>query len=155
MVVFTPKSMLRNKAAVSKVEDFHRRAFQSVIDDPTQPGPNGVRKILFVSGKLYYELAAEQEKRGATDTAVVRVEQLYPVPEKKLRAIFVQVPERPRRAWVQEEPAQPGLVAVLRLVRPREVPRSGWAPSQARLPQADVRTVRGPRPRSTWSSSAG
>jgi 2-oxoglutarate decarboxylase len=108
LVVFTPKSMLRNKHAVSPVEDFTDARFQSVIDDPTNPDPNGVRKILFVSGKLYYELAAEQEKQGITDTAVVRVEQLYPVPEKKLGAIFDKYPNAHDVRWVQEEPANQG-----------------------------------------------
>ncbi|MEV4319185.1 multifunctional oxoglutarate decarboxylase/oxoglutarate dehydrogenase thiamine pyrophosphate-binding subunit/dihydrolipoyllysine-residue succinyltransferase subunit [Actinocrispum sp. NPDC049592] len=109
LVVFTPKSMLRNKHAVSPVEDFiEGTKFQSVLDDPSNPDPNGVRKILFVSGKLYYELAAEKEKLGANDTAVVRVEQLYPVPEKKLGAIFDKYPNAKDVRWVQEEPANQG-----------------------------------------------
>ena len=109
MVVFTPKSMLRNKAAVSPVEDFTEETrFQSVIDDPTQPDPAGVRKILLVSGKLYYELAAEKEKLQANDTAVVRVEQLYPVPERKLGAILDRYPNADDVRWVQEEPANQG-----------------------------------------------
>ncbi|ONI84339.1 alpha-ketoglutarate decarboxylase [Actinosynnema sp. ALI-1.44] len=108
LIVFTPKSMLRNKAAVSPVEDFTDKKFMSVLDDPTQPDPQGVRKILFVSGKLYYELAAEQAKRGVTDTAIVRVEQLYPVPQKKLGQIFDRYPNAHDVRWVQEEPANQG-----------------------------------------------
>ncbi|GAA3016593.1 multifunctional oxoglutarate decarboxylase/oxoglutarate dehydrogenase thiamine pyrophosphate-binding subunit/dihydrolipoyllysine-residue succinyltransferase subunit [Actinokineospora globicatena] len=109
LVVFTPKSMLRNKAAVSPVEDFTGDTrFQSIIDDPTRPDPAGVRKILFVSGKLYYELAAEQAKRGITDVAVVRVEQLYPVPQRKIGAIFDRYPNAQDIRWVQEEPANQG-----------------------------------------------
>jgi 2-oxoglutarate decarboxylase len=108
LIVFTPKSMLRNKHAVSPVEDFTDARFMSVLDDPTNPEPNGVRKILLVSGKLYYELAAEKEKRGATDTAVVRVEQLYPVPDKKLKAVLDKYRNAHDVRWVQEEPANQG-----------------------------------------------
>ncbi|WP_245931167.1 multifunctional oxoglutarate decarboxylase/oxoglutarate dehydrogenase thiamine pyrophosphate-binding subunit/dihydrolipoyllysine-residue succinyltransferase subunit [Actinokineospora auranticolor] len=109
LVVFTPKSMLRNKAATSPVEDFiDDTRFQSVIDDPTGPNPAGVTRILFVSGKLYYELAAEKEKRGQTDTAIVRIEQLYPVPQKKIGAIFDRYPNAADIRWVQEEPANQG-----------------------------------------------
>jgi 2-oxoglutarate decarboxylase len=109
LVVFTPKSMLRNKAAVSPVEDFTDDSrFWSVIDDPTVPEPDAVRKILFVSGKLYYELAAEQDKIGATDTAIVRIEQLYPVPMKRLQAVFDRYPGATDIRWVQEEPANQG-----------------------------------------------
>ena len=109
MVVFTPKSMLRNKAATSPVEDFvDESKFMSVIDDPSMPDPQAVRRILFVSGKLYYELAAEKAKREANDVAVVRVEQLYPVPEKKLGAALDRYPNAEDVRWVQEEPANQG-----------------------------------------------
>jgi 2-oxoglutarate decarboxylase len=108
LVVFTPKSMLRNKAAVSNVEDFIADSrFESVIDDPATD-PTTIRKVLFVSGKLYYELAAEREKIAATDTAIVRIEQLYPVPMKRLQAVFDRYPGAADYRWVQEEPANQG-----------------------------------------------
>ncbi|UVS81669.1 multifunctional oxoglutarate decarboxylase/oxoglutarate dehydrogenase thiamine pyrophosphate-binding subunit/dihydrolipoyllysine-residue succinyltransferase subunit [Actinokineospora sp. UTMC 2448] len=108
LIVFTPKSMLRNKAAVSAVEDFTGESrFQTVIDDATVDAA-AVRKVLFVSGKLYYELLAERDKRGATDVAIVRVEQLYPVPEKKLAAVFDKYTNATAWRWVQEEPANQG-----------------------------------------------
>src|SRR4051794_4008609 len=109
LVVFTPKSMLRNKAAVSSVADFTQESrFNSIIDDPTNPDPAAVRRILLVSGKLYYELAAEREKRGLTDVALVRIEQLYPVPVKRLGAIFERYAQATDIRWVQEEPANQG-----------------------------------------------
>jgi 2-oxoglutarate decarboxylase len=109
LVVFTPKSMLRNKAAVSSVEDFTEEArFNSVIDDPANPNPDEVRKLLLVSGKLYYELAHEREARGASDVAIVRLEQLYPVPVKRLGAIFEKYPNVGEVRWCQEEPANQG-----------------------------------------------
>jgi 2-oxoglutarate decarboxylase len=110
LVVFTPKSMLRNKAAVSPVEDFTEEArFNSIIDDPADPDPKSVRKLLLVSGKLYYELAHERNTRGGVpDVAVVRVEQLYPVPVKRLGAILEKYPNVEEIRWVQEEPANQG-----------------------------------------------
>ena len=109
LVVFTPKSMLRNKAAVSPVADFIGESrFNSIIDDPKSPDPATVTKLLLVSGKLYYELAAERAAREATDVAIVRVEQLYPVPVKRLGAIFEKYPNVEEIRWVQEEPANQG-----------------------------------------------
>ncbi|MBB4904025.1 2-oxoglutarate decarboxylase [Actinophytocola algeriensis] len=109
LVVFTPKSMLRNKAAVSSVADFTEEArFNSVFDDPAAPNPKDVRKLLLVSGKLYYELAHEREARGASDVAIVRLEQLYPVPVKRLGAIFEKYSGVEEVRWVQEEPANQG-----------------------------------------------
>jgi len=110
LVVFTPKSMLRNKAAVSPVEDFTEESrFSPIIDDPASPDPSKVTKLLLVSGKLYYELAAERANRGGVDdTAIVRVEQLYPVPVKRLGAIFEKYPNVDEVRWVQEEPANQG-----------------------------------------------
>jgi 2-oxoglutarate decarboxylase len=108
LIVFTPKSMLRNKAAVSAVSDFTGESrFQTIIDDATTD-PASVKKVLFVSGKFYYELLAERDKRGAGDVAIVRVEQLYPVAEKKLRAVFERYSNATAWRWVQEEPANQG-----------------------------------------------
>ncbi|HEV2784575.1 MAG TPA: multifunctional oxoglutarate decarboxylase/oxoglutarate dehydrogenase thiamine pyrophosphate-binding subunit/dihydrolipoyllysine-residue succinyltransferase subunit [Actinophytocola sp.] len=109
LVVFTPKSMLRNKAAVSAVEEFTEEArFNTIIDDPTITDPTTIRRVLFVSGKLYYELAAEKDKIGATDTAIVRIEQLYPVPTKRLQAVFDRYRAAADFRFVQEEPANQG-----------------------------------------------
>jgi 2-oxoglutarate decarboxylase len=109
LVVFTPKSMLRNKAAISDVDEFVSDVrFNTVIDDPGVTDPAGIGKVLFVSGKLYYELAAEREKVGANDVAIVRLEQLYPVPVKRLRAVFDRYSHVEDYRWVQEEPANQG-----------------------------------------------
>jgi len=123
MVVFTPKSMLRLKAAASAVEDFTTGRFQSVIDDPTQPSPEQVDRLLLCSGKIYYELAAEKEKRGATNVAVARIEQLYPLPERKLRAVLDRYPNLKDIRWVQEEPANQGAWPHLGLVIPEALPQ--------------------------------
>jgi 2-oxoglutarate decarboxylase len=122
LVVFTPKSMLRNKAAVSPVSDFTESKFLSVIDDPTHPDPLGVRRVLLCSGKLYYELAAEQARRGATDIAIVRLEQYYPLPHRRLAEAIARYPNAADIRWVQEEPANQGAWPFLGLALPEKVP---------------------------------
>ena len=108
LIVFTPKSMLRMKAATSSVTDFTEGKFTSVIDDPTQPDPSKVTRLVLCSGKLYYELAAEKEKQGHDDTALVRLEQLYPLPHRKLGALLERYPNATDIRWAQEEPANQG-----------------------------------------------
>ncbi|WP_235863794.1 multifunctional oxoglutarate decarboxylase/oxoglutarate dehydrogenase thiamine pyrophosphate-binding subunit/dihydrolipoyllysine-residue succinyltransferase subunit [Saccharopolyspora kobensis] len=123
LVVFTPKSMLRLKAATSPVEDFTEGKFTSVIDDPTQPDPANVRKIVMCTGKLYYELAAHRDKEGITDTAVVRLEQLYPLPHRKLGALLERYPNATEVRWTQEEPANQGAWPFLGLALPELFPQ--------------------------------
>ncbi|MCP2168032.1 multifunctional oxoglutarate decarboxylase/oxoglutarate dehydrogenase thiamine pyrophosphate-binding subunit/dihydrolipoyllysine-residue succinyltransferase subunit [Goodfellowiella coeruleoviolacea] len=122
LVVFTPKSMLRMKAATSPVEAFTDSKFASVLDDPTQPDPAKVRKLLLCSGKVYYELAAEKERRGAADTAIARVEQLYPVPVRKLGNLLERYPNATDIRWVQEEPANQGAWPYFGLTLPELLP---------------------------------
>ncbi|WLP91459.1 MULTISPECIES: multifunctional oxoglutarate decarboxylase/oxoglutarate dehydrogenase thiamine pyrophosphate-binding subunit/dihydrolipoyllysine-residue succinyltransferase subunit [Gordonia] len=126
LIVFTPKSMLRNKAAVSPLSDFTDDKFRSVIDDPSFEKGTGnrdkVKRVLLVSGKLYYELDARREKEGREDIAVVRVEQLYPVPHRRLRATLEQYPNATDFVWVQEEPANQGPWPFLGLWLPELLP---------------------------------
>ena len=126
LVVFTPKSMLRNKAVVSPIEDFTEGKFLSVIDDPVYTKGDGdrgkVTRILFVSGKLYYELAARKEKEGRDDIAVVRMEQLYPVPFRRLAQTVERYPNAHDFVWVQEEPANQGPWPFVGLWVPEQVP---------------------------------
>ncbi|MEU4667083.1 multifunctional oxoglutarate decarboxylase/oxoglutarate dehydrogenase thiamine pyrophosphate-binding subunit/dihydrolipoyllysine-residue succinyltransferase subunit [Amycolatopsis sp. NPDC023774] len=122
LVVFTPKSMLRNKAATSAVEDFTGQSrFMSVIDDTTQ-NPEGVRKVLLTSGKLYWELVAERAKREANDVAIVRIEQYYPLPKRKLLAAIERYSNAQQIAWVQEEPENQGAWPFFGLNLPRKFP---------------------------------
>ncbi|MFC4335833.1 multifunctional oxoglutarate decarboxylase/oxoglutarate dehydrogenase thiamine pyrophosphate-binding subunit/dihydrolipoyllysine-residue succinyltransferase subunit [Salininema proteolyticum] len=112
LVVFTPKSLLRNKAAVSSVEDFTQGRYQPVITDPgTADGtvdPAKVERVLLCSGKVYYDLLKARADRGREDIALVRVEQLYPLPADEIRAALAQFPNATETAWVQEEPANQG-----------------------------------------------
>ncbi|MEV4648462.1 multifunctional oxoglutarate decarboxylase/oxoglutarate dehydrogenase thiamine pyrophosphate-binding subunit/dihydrolipoyllysine-residue succinyltransferase subunit [Saccharopolyspora sp. NPDC049357] len=122
LVVFTPKSMLRLKAATSPVEDFTEGKFTSVIDDPAQPDPSQVTKLVLCTGKLYYELAAYRDKNGITDTAVARLEQLYPLPHRKLGALFERYPNLESVRWTQEEPANQGAWPFLGLALNEQFP---------------------------------
>lgn len=108
LVVFTPKSMLRLPAAVSPVEDFVSGRFAPVLDDPLLSEPAAVHRVLLCSGKISYELAAERQRRGIEDIAIVRVEQLYPVPQEQLAAVLERYPNAIDMCWVQEEPANQG-----------------------------------------------
>ncbi|MBT2468515.1 multifunctional oxoglutarate decarboxylase/oxoglutarate dehydrogenase thiamine pyrophosphate-binding subunit/dihydrolipoyllysine-residue succinyltransferase subunit [Streptomyces sp. ISL-66] len=107
LIVFTPKSMLRLKAAASKAEEFTTGSFRPVIGDSTVD-PNAVRKVVFCAGKVYYDLEAEREKRGITDTAILRIERLYPLPGAELQAEIAKFPNAAKYIWAQEEPANQG-----------------------------------------------
>ncbi|MEU8699688.1 multifunctional oxoglutarate decarboxylase/oxoglutarate dehydrogenase thiamine pyrophosphate-binding subunit/dihydrolipoyllysine-residue succinyltransferase subunit [Streptomyces sp. NPDC048680] len=107
LIVFTPKSMLRLKAAASTVEEFTTGGFRPVIGDASVD-PNAVRKVVFCTGKVYYDLEAEREKRGVTDTAIIRLERLYPLPGAELQAEIAKYPNAEKYLWAQEEPANQG-----------------------------------------------
>ncbi|MEV6809126.1 multifunctional oxoglutarate decarboxylase/oxoglutarate dehydrogenase thiamine pyrophosphate-binding subunit/dihydrolipoyllysine-residue succinyltransferase subunit [Streptomyces sp. NPDC017405] len=107
LVVFTPKSMLRLKAAASKAEEFTTGGFRPVIGDSTVD-PAAVRKVVFCAGKVYYDLEAERVKRGVTDTAIIRIERLYPLPGDELQAEVNKYPNAEKYLWAQEEPANQG-----------------------------------------------
>ncbi|MFJ8632642.1 multifunctional oxoglutarate decarboxylase/oxoglutarate dehydrogenase thiamine pyrophosphate-binding subunit/dihydrolipoyllysine-residue succinyltransferase subunit [Streptomyces sp. NPDC093568] len=107
LVVFTPKSMLRLKAAASKAEEFTTGQFQPVIGD-SSVDPAAVKKVVFCAGKVYYDIEAERKKRGVTDTAIIRIERLYPLPGAELQAEIAKYPNAEKYLWAQEEPANQG-----------------------------------------------
>jgi 2-oxoglutarate dehydrogenase E1 component len=107
LVVFTPKSLLRHPSCISPIEDLALGHFLEVIDDHGI-NPEEVRRVDFCSGKIYYDLIAEREKRGRHDVALVRVEQLYPLPIGQLRNIIKKYKNASVFSWVQEEPANMG-----------------------------------------------
>ena len=106
LVVFTPKSLLRHKLCVSPVADFANGGFQPVIADSVTPAD--VRRVLLCSGKIYYDLLQARAEWGVSDTAIVRVEQLYPLPVEEIRMALASYPAAEDFAWVQEEPANQG-----------------------------------------------
>jgi 2-oxoglutarate decarboxylase len=107
LVVFTPKSLLRHKLCVSSVEDFTTGTFQPVIGDAGVDAAS-VKRVLLCSGKIYYDLLQARNDRGITDTAIVRVEQLYPMPVDELKAELARFGQAADFCWVQEEPANQG-----------------------------------------------
>ncbi|MGV0633367.1 multifunctional oxoglutarate decarboxylase/oxoglutarate dehydrogenase thiamine pyrophosphate-binding subunit/dihydrolipoyllysine-residue succinyltransferase subunit [Mycolicibacillus trivialis] len=126
LIVFTPKSMLRNKAAVSDVRDFTEIKFRSVLEEPDYEVGEGdrskVTRILLTSGKLYYELAARKAKDERDDVAIVRVEQLAPLPRRRLRETLERYPNMTEHFWVQEEPANQGAWPSMGLTLPAVLP---------------------------------
>jgi 2-oxoglutarate decarboxylase len=127
LVVFTPKSLLRAKAAVSSVEDFTDQGFRPVLPDPGSGGKaldeGAVRRVLLCSGKVAYDLLAHRESAGATDTAIVRVEQLYPLPTEQIRAALERYPNATDVVWVQEEPANMGAWQFMAVNLPEHLPQ--------------------------------
>jgi 2-oxoglutarate dehydrogenase E1 component len=107
LIVFTPKSMLRLKAATSAVEDFTSGSFQKVLPDPAALSAKAVTRVLLASGKVIYDLEAERTKRADTATAILRVEQLAPLPGAEVAAAIKAYPGA-EIMWVQDEPANQG-----------------------------------------------
>jgi len=107
LIVFTPKSMLRLRGATSPVEDFTSGRFEPVIDDTRVQDKAAVKRVLFMAGKLYYDLLAELEKNPNPEIALVRLEQFYPLPGDELQRVAAQYPDA-ELAWVQDEPENQG-----------------------------------------------
>ncbi|MGB9402258.1 MAG: 2-oxoglutarate dehydrogenase E1 component [Candidatus Acidiferrales bacterium] len=110
LVIFTPKSMLRNPAASSHLASLAEGHFQAVIPDETAKDPT---RVLICTGKIGHELEAERKRRKDTSTAIVFLEQLYPFPEAELAAEFERHAGAREFVWVQEEPANMGALAFL------------------------------------------
>jgi 2-oxoglutarate dehydrogenase E1 component len=108
LIVMTPKSLLRHPKVVSTIEEFTRGVFQPVLDDATVPDSSAVRKILACSGKIYYELLAARDERGAADTVIVRIEQIAPFPQTEFADVLKRYPAARQVVWVQEEPRNMG-----------------------------------------------
>ncbi|WP_333577109.1 2-oxoglutarate dehydrogenase E1 component [Sphingobacterium sp.] len=102
LVVFTPKSLLRHPKVVSPLKDFTEAAFQEVIDDANVAAKD-VKRVLFCSGKVYYDLLEKQETDKRKDVAIVRLEQLFPIPTEQLKAIRKKYNKAKEFVWVQEE----------------------------------------------------
>lgn len=116
LVIFTPKSLLRAKQAVSKKSDFESGHFRPLLPDPSIPtGP--VRRVLLCSGKVYYDLAKYREEHQITDVAIIRFERLYPLPNKTLPELLAPYGDVPLH-WVQEEPANQGAWSFMALNLP-------------------------------------
>ena len=113
MVIFTPKSLLRHPACVSPVKDFTSGGFKEVLDDPAA-NPKKVKRLLLCSGKIYYDLLERKLENKREDVAIIRLEQLYPLPQKQLQAITDKYTKAERFFWVQEEPENMGAWTFIR-----------------------------------------
>jgi 2-oxoglutarate dehydrogenase E1 component len=107
LVIFTPKSLLRHPRCVSPVSAFTTGGFHEVIDDDTAD-PGKIIKVVFCSGKIYYDLIAGKEQMKKDDVAIVRLEQIYPLPLTQLRKVIERYPKTKSWNWIQEEPANMG-----------------------------------------------
>ena len=115
-IVLSPKSLLRHPAVISPIKEFSEGSFREVIDDVNVTAKD-VTRLLFCTGKIYYDLLEAQLKKKTKDTAIVRLEQLHPFPEKQLKGIMKKY-KGAKVVWVQEEPANMGYWSYIRRVMP-------------------------------------
>jgi 2-oxoglutarate dehydrogenase E1 component len=107
LVVFTPKSLLRHPRCISAIEDFTKGGFKEVMDD-VSVNPKDVSRLVFCSGKIYYELLERQEQEKIKDIAIIRLEQLYPLPLNQIKSLLKKYSSTEEYFWVQEEPENMG-----------------------------------------------
>jgi 2-oxoglutarate dehydrogenase E1 component len=109
LIIMSPKSLLRHPKVVCRLEDLAQGAFREVLDDEQLEDKKKVRRVIFCSGKLYYDIDKEREARGGlSNIAILRVEQLYPFPEKLILKILKKYPAVEEVIWAQEEPRNMG-----------------------------------------------
>jgi 2-oxoglutarate dehydrogenase E1 component len=108
LIIFSPKSMLRHKESVSSLEELATGAFQPVIGESDNLNPDEVKRVVFCSGKVYYDVRAARRERGITDIAIVRLEQLYPFPHDEFKAQIDRYAKAREIVWCQEEPGNQG-----------------------------------------------
>ncbi len=108
MIVMAPKSLLRHKLAVNTIDDLASGAFQTVIPEVDAIDSKSVRRVVFCSGKVYYDLLEKRRENEQTDIAIVRIEELYPFPAKAYASQIKEYPNASEVVWVQEEPENQG-----------------------------------------------
>jgi 2-oxoglutarate dehydrogenase complex dehydrogenase (E1) component-like enzyme len=113
LIVFTPKSLLRHPRCVSGLAELAEGRFEAVLDDGAA-SPARVRRIVMVSGKLYYDLLKAREDQKKDDVALVRLEQFYPFPAAELTRVFSRYSSSAELVWAQEEPRNMGAWRFLR-----------------------------------------
>lgn len=123
LVIMTPKSLLRHPKVLSPLEDLAEGRFMELLDDPRIEDKTQVKKLVFLSGKLYYDLDKLRDEELPTDRAFVRLEQLYPLPEAQILKLIESFPQLEQVAWAQEEPKNMGAHWYLRCNFPRAIDR--------------------------------
>ena len=112
LILMTPKSLLRHPKVISPVGELADGGFQDVLDDSCDP--EQIKRVLLCSGKVYYDLLARREETGRADSAIIRVEMLYPFPERALRGCLDKYAKADAVIWVQEEQENCGAWAYMR-----------------------------------------
>lgn len=108
LIIMSPKSLLRNAKVASQLVEFEKGQFEEVLDDARIKDPKAVKRVVFCTGKLYYEMLDAAPKSPEGEIALVRVEQLYPFPTKKIEAIVARYKNAKDAVWAQEEPQNMG-----------------------------------------------
>jgi 2-oxoglutarate dehydrogenase E1 component len=134
LVIMTPKSLLRAEDASSRVEDFTNARFEEILDDPSVQDAKKINRVILCSGKVYYDLLkARAEDKARASTAIVRIEQLYPLNDARLKAIFKRYPGAKNIVWCQEEPKNNGAWT---FIAPLIAEISGKMPAYAGRPES-------------------
>jgi 2-oxoglutarate dehydrogenase E1 component len=137
LIVMTPKSLLRHELSVSSLEELTRGGFARVIGESDELPVQGVRRVVFCSGKVYFDLLKARRKDALRDVALVRIEQLYPFPAEEYQAVLARYPHLREIVWCQEEPQNQGAWYQIRhrlqepLGQRRPVLYAGRAPAAA------------------------
>ena len=108
LIVMTPKSLLRNELSVSTLADLTRSGFEPVLDETDDLQAAQVRRLVFCSGKVYYDLLKARRKEALRDVALLRIEQLYPFPGEEFETVLKRYPNAREIVWCQEEPQNQG-----------------------------------------------
>jgi 2-oxoglutarate dehydrogenase E1 component len=108
LIIMTPKSLLRAEFASSSAEEFTHGRFEEILGSPEAGPADKVKRIIFCSGKVYYDLLNYRTERKIDNAAIIRVEQLYPLAEKRLREMRKPFPKNAKFVWCQEEPQNMG-----------------------------------------------
>jgi 2-oxoglutarate dehydrogenase E1 component len=117
LIVFSPKSLLRLPACVSSIEELSKGRFKETFDDEEAKAAQ-IKRLILCTGKVYYDLLEERDARNIKDTALVRIEQLYPFPQKQVEALLKKYNKRSKLLWVQEEPENMGAwMHIMRMLR--------------------------------------
>ncbi|MEO6832236.1 MAG: 2-oxoglutarate dehydrogenase E1 component, partial [Chitinophagaceae bacterium] len=114
LVNFSPKANLRLPRSYSAIEDFTKGGFQEVIDDASISKPEKVKRVILCSGKLFYDLQLKQEAEKRSDIAIVRLEQIYPLPTAQLKVLQEKY-KKAEWVWAQEEPVNAGAIVFMKM----------------------------------------
>jgi 2-oxoglutarate dehydrogenase E1 component len=129
LIIMTPKSLLRAEFASSPAEEFTKGKFEEILGSPGVGPADKMKRVILCSGKVYYDLLKYREAQKVDSAAIIRIEQLYPLAEKKLRAMLKPFPKTAKLVWCQEEPQNMGawtfIEPRLRALFKREVAYAG------------------------------